>query len=108
MAGWVYVVEFSDGSMKVGRGSSVAARMAEHARDAKNFGVEIVETWRAFVDDPTTEEWWLIERAKAWGARTRNGREWFNDSVFDALVREGDTRFGVSPSAPSGALYADA
>jgi len=92
MAGWVYAIEFSTETVKVGRANDFVRRLAEHRREAACYGVEVNEVWHARVDNPVEAEAELLEIAARWGTKT-HGREWF-DGGFDGIVMEGDSHFG--------------
>jgi hypothetical protein len=92
MTGWVYAIELSTGTVKVGRASSFVRRLSEYRRQAACYGAEVNEVWHARVDDPVQAEAELLEIAERWGTRV-NGREWF-DGGFDGIVMDGDIHFG--------------
>ncbi|WP_165938673.1 GIY-YIG nuclease family protein [Parafrankia sp. BMG5.11] len=44
-AGYIYVIKFDTGAVKVGRTSRPSRRVSEHDRACRPFGVEIEEVW---------------------------------------------------------------
>ncbi len=94
MPGWIYALELSNETVKVGKASSFSRRLEEHVKQAKCYGVEVNEVWQAVVDDPTAGELRLIEFAEKHGGRLIAGREWFADANFDGMVFDADEEFG--------------
>lgn len=83
--GYLYVVEFSTGVVKVGQTMDPRRRMAEHRRDADTFKVAIVNFWISsahwnYLDNEID----LINRCMQVSTRAR--LEYFRDVTFDAAV----------------------
>ena len=43
--GYVYVIAFSDGTVKVGRTQKFGPRMIRHRANARNFGLSVTGSW---------------------------------------------------------------
>jgi hypothetical protein len=87
MQGYVYVIEFSTGMVKVGMAKNVAKRMAQHEKEARNHAATVARSW---ISDAHTT-WEANERSlisfcsKRFGAPT-SGSEYFMAADFDAIV----------------------
>ena len=84
--GFVYVLEFSDMTIKIGQSASVSSRLRTHARESGRFGVSISRWWVSprIVGYKECEHV-LIQEAARRGLR-RAGREYFTGLGFDDLV----------------------
>jgi hypothetical protein len=85
--GYVYVVLFSDGTVKVGSSADPASRLAIHRADAACFGITIPDYWVS----PWRHGFGAIERfllgtLERLGATARAGREYFADLDFERAV----------------------
>lgn len=83
--GHVYAVEFSNGTVKVGRAVSPEKRILNHQTTAAAFGVSIVRKWISESCDAQGVEERLIASLTERGA-TVSGREWFTGVPFDEIV----------------------
>jgi hypothetical protein len=83
--GHVYVIEFSDGTVKVGKSARPKARVNQHASTAACFGITIIRQWisNEHVGCDSTERR-MIESLRAEFA-SRNGGEFFVDGFDTAL-----------------------
>jgi predicted GIY-YIG superfamily endonuclease len=84
-AGYLYVIRFRTGTVKVGQTQDVRRRLAEHRRDAAAFGVGITHVW---VSEPmqffVAAEDELIAHCLKASKRTR--REYFHNVDYVAAV----------------------
>lgn len=85
--GFVYVIEFSDKTIKIGRTRDLAQRSASHQRDGEKFGLEVVRKWgsRAHRDYGSTEI--SLKQFASQKARLQGGKEYFVGLDFNAAVR---------------------
>lgn len=87
-AGFVYVIQFTDGWIKVGSSASVRRRMNDHAKDAALRGARIE---RVFVSSPhdgwRTNETALVEHCNR-SASAVHGREYFRGLSFRKAVQK--------------------
>lgn len=81
---YLYVIEFSDGVVKVGQTVRPAERFAEHERDAKKIGCTTRRRWLSFPYMSSRYEQLLIEFCKVSWPRVQ-GLEFF-DADFDEVV----------------------
>lgn len=84
--GYVYAVEFSDGTVKVGKARNLQVRLANHRQDAEKFKLSIAQWWgsplhRGYAD---TEKK-LIAFASSVGD-IHGGREYFTGVSFSRVV----------------------
>lgn len=84
-SGHLYVVHFSTGDVKVGRGVAPEKRLKQHASNAAMFRAHVRETWvSAFVSDAADTETELIHRIELGGAeRLPETREVFDNITFE-------------------------
>lgn len=84
--GFIYVVEFSDSTIKVGRALDLSRRLSAHRSDARRFGLNITRWWGSDIhrgyDDTESA---LIKFSEANG-NVQGGREYFTDLDFDTAV----------------------
>lgn len=83
--GFIYIVEYSDGTVKVGQTVNPASRLANHSTGGRSFGLEINRAWLS-VPHP---QYRSNERALiAWGSAnaTSRGREYFHGASADRVV----------------------
>lgn len=98
--GCIYVIEFSTGTIKVGRSGTPDTRLAAHRSDGRKYGAAIKDHW---VSQPHAEwqqnEMRLIGIAKELGGTIAAGAEYFTGLAFaDIAARAQDL-----PFTPSGA-----
>jgi hypothetical protein len=92
--GCVYVVEFSNGTVKVGRSQSPSARLAAHRTDGRKFGADLTGQWVS----PEHAEWIGNETqlkiiARDLGGKT-NSAEYFTGITFaDVVARAQELTF---------------
>jgi hypothetical protein len=84
--GYVYVVAFSDGTVKVGRSADATRRLKDHKATARSFGLEITSEWVS----PQHRDWKeneleLMRLARELGGRQNNG-EYFAGVDFGELA----------------------
>lgn len=85
--GYVYVVEFSDGTTKVGRTKNPDKRIDHHRRDGEKFGILIEKVWCSSIHrDYEATEAGLIRYAIGAG-KGQGGYEYFTSLKFDNAVR---------------------
>lgn len=77
--GYLYVIEFQNGTIKVGRASDAMRRVAQHKATGAALGVPITRTWvsPAHENSEDTEKR-LLEQLP----ESQFGREWFRDIDF--------------------------
>lgn len=84
--GFVYVITFSTGVVKVGQTIDLRRRFAEHRRDAEAYNVVITNYWVSCAHvNYLDNEIELIGFCDGFGARAK--REYFHDINFDVVVR---------------------
>jgi hypothetical protein len=88
MQGYVYVVEFSSGTIKVGKSANVGQRLRQHAKDALNHGITIVRSWQS----PAHTTWSENEQALiafCWEqfGHPVSGDEYFTDADFPVIAQ---------------------
>jgi len=90
--GYLYVIQFSSGTIKVGRTGDPASRLRGHRRHAWAFGVSIARAWvsNAHPEHEATETR-LIDFAASTATGDRARREFFHGADFDKLVRYATT-----------------
>lgn len=83
--GYLYVIRFSTGVVKVGRTNDPSRRVPEHQRDAWTYNVVITDAW---ISEPHADylsnEVRLIAFATSRGSRAR--REYFHGADFERLA----------------------
>lgn len=85
--GHLYVIQFSSGTIKVGRTNQPVERMKKHRRYGWAFGVVIVRAWISGAHEGyEATETALIDYAAATATGDRARREFFHGADFDALV----------------------
>lgn len=85
--GYVYVVSFSNGVVKVGRSGSPRERIASHRHSAQCFGLSLEREWISEkLSMSMAAEQRVIAAAASIGRRTC-GSEWFVDIRFSDAVR---------------------
>lgn len=95
--GYIYVLEFSNDVVKVGKTISPRTRAGEHERDVSRFGETIVRWWLSKVHRGYHENEVALITAGARMGRTLGSVEFFADCSFAALV---EVARGL-PAAPS-------
>ncbi len=85
-AGYVYVIAFDNGMVKVGRTQDTNARFNSHEQIARSFGLKVTDRW----ESPRHGGWLENEQALMRLARELGGMpttpEYFNGVSFDALA----------------------
>lgn len=83
--GFLYVVEFSDGTGKIGRSEAIPKRLQAHLQDGKKFGFSIAKWWVSpgHADCEATERTLKAAMVGSVAARTS---EYFANCDFDAVV----------------------
>lgn len=86
IAGYVYVLAFSNGTIKVGRTKNARQRLSAHKSDARKFGTAVTDQWFS----PLHAEWIenetaLMKIATELGG-VAQGTEYFNGADFAAVV----------------------
>lgn len=84
--GHVYVIEFSDGTIKVGRAGNWMRRLATHVGDAQKFGVSVIRTFCSIRhrDYASTERKLIAEARNTSTSQVRS--EYFGGADFDSLA----------------------
>lgn len=83
--GYIYLVEFDNGTVKVGSTANPRARFETFRREAHAFGLSIVETWLSVLHDGYQgNEETLLGLAAEHGTR-RDGREYFTGTTLAEL-----------------------
>ena len=100
MAG-LYVCEFSDGTVKVGRSTRPAKRVVQHKSSASRFGLSLERHHAVECVAPAAEaERALIEQCCSASASQR-GREWFYGLQFDTVCAWADAAASTAPRKPA-------
>lgn len=95
--GHLYVIQFSSGTIKVGRTNQPVERMKKHRRYGWAFGVVIVRAWLSAAHEGyEATETKLIDHAAATATGDRARREFFHGADFDALVAFAEDLAGES------------
>jgi hypothetical protein len=82
---YLYVVQFNDHVIKVGRSSKVVQRIKQHRREARKIGASIQKIWISFPYMSVADEAKLIAFCKdRWPLI--QGFEYFLTTDFDAVV----------------------
>jgi hypothetical protein len=101
-SGYLYVIQFSSGTVKVGRATWPAQRLNDHRRYGWAFGVVIWRVWIS-AQHPSCEvtEDRLIRFAASIATGDRARREFFHGADFDQLVRYAESlAVGATPAQP--------
>jgi hypothetical protein len=84
--GFIYIIQFSNGTVKVGSTFLPSTRFRTHQSNASAFAVTIERWWTSGeLEDYVAAEDRLIELAASLGGR-RARREYFHDIDYDTLV----------------------
>lgn len=98
-AGYVYVLAFTNGTVKVGRTQDKGQRMTAHKSAARKFGLTVTDEWVS----PLHAEWRANEDAlkniAAGMGGTAHTREYFSGVDFAAVVTEAK-RLTYTPPPP--------
>lgn len=84
--GWLYVIEFSDGVVKVGRTTDARQRIKRHGWDAKARGAEICSWWISVLHSNTSETERIMKECCSRHWSLFDGDEYFADADFDMAV----------------------
>lgn len=91
----VYAIQFSSGTVKVGRSFDFDRRLKEHTKTALAHGVTVTGEWHALVDNGSSAESNLMWLAGAVGGTSIKGnREYFAGANFEALVELATQEYG--------------
>lgn len=89
-SGYVYVIEYSDGTVKVGTTTNPANRVRAHIGDAHKFGLKVKRGWISVCHKtPTGNEAKLIRHAEGQASDIRR-REYFEGIDVLALMKFAD------------------
>jgi predicted GIY-YIG superfamily endonuclease len=96
-AGYIYVLAFANGTVKVGRTRNVDQRLGAHKSDARKYGIAVTDQWMS----PCHLEWFENEeRLKKIAASlggTARSKEYFGGVDFAAIVAEAQHLFFTPP-----------
>jgi DNA-binding CsgD family transcriptional regulator len=85
--GYIYVLEFSLGVVKVGKTNSPRLRMKNHQRDVGRFGGAIARAWLSSAHHAyALSESQLIRATAVLGTQLVESTEYFQDCSFDEVV----------------------
>ncbi|MCW2901184.1 MAG: putative DNA-binding protein [Streptosporangiaceae bacterium] len=85
--GYIYVIEFSFGVVKVGKTNSPRLRIRAHERDVGRFGGSIARAWLSFAHHGySSSESELIRATSELGTQLVESAEYFRDCSFEAVV----------------------
>lgn len=99
--GYLYVLEFETGSIKVGQTTDAARRVYEHCRDAWAYNVVMTNVWISKPHEGyLTNEVALIAAVSEFGGE-RAKREYFHDADFDKCVQLAESLVSPAP-VPAG------
>jgi len=106
--GHVYVVQFSTGVVKVGKGVNPERRLANHSLQARIHGVAITASWTSVrhADHSRTERQ-LIDYCANHGTRIADGNEYFTDVSFEA-ARDSAARLIAAVNGDMNATWEEA
>lgn len=93
MNGYLYVVEFSTGVVKVGKSKQRGKRISDHSTIAHKMGIAVVRIWESHeVTRVDIRERTLITLCRTKGLPRTNGEfaEYFSNLDFDVAVSVGD------------------
>jgi predicted GIY-YIG superfamily endonuclease len=85
MTAYIYIVEFDQGTVKIGQTAKPEERMRSHMWQARKFRIDVVRHWvsephmGAFLNEKTLIRW-CTERAKE-----THGDEWFTGLTFEEV-----------------------
>ena len=100
ISGYVYVIAFDDGTLKVGRSQDAEVRLRTHGQTAKGFGLSVTGKWSS----PEHVGW--VENEAALKALAEElggvcrGDEWFTGVDFGELVAKAASLKFSQPSRP--------
>ncbi|MEU9713942.1 hypothetical protein [Streptomyces sp. NPDC047976] len=84
--GWLYIVEFSDGVIKVGRTADARERIKRHGWDARRRGAEIGRWWISVKHSNVDETERVMKQCCLRHWKLFDGDEYFADADFDMAV----------------------
>ncbi len=88
LEGYIYVIEFSSGTIKVGKAKNVSQRIGQHAKDARNHGITIVRSWQSPAHTGRDgNEQQLIAFCWEQFGHPVSGDEYFVGADFDVIVQ---------------------
>ncbi len=101
VGGYIYVIRFADGKVKVGRTIDPRGRMGSHKGTARTFGVEALEAWFSPLHmNYEANESVLIDLVREAGGTTEQ-REFFSGVLFaDAVAAAEGLTFESTEGAP--------
>lgn len=87
--GHLYVVEFSDGTVKIGRGTNPEKRIADHKARMAVAGITLVDhsTFKCEGHAGHSERQALIRSAAYGGVTVKHGREWFSGLPYETACQ---------------------
>jgi predicted GIY-YIG superfamily endonuclease len=84
--GWLYVVAFSDGVIKVGRTSAAQERIKRHDWDAAKRGAKVVRWWISVKHSNLSQTESVLKQCCSRHWALFAGDEYFADADFDTAV----------------------
>ena len=98
--GYVYILEFSSGRVKVGFTTNLKARLSNHATTAKAYGASISRTWMSpHHEEARTNEKLMLAMCRATDGVEAEG-EYFAGLSWDAVVAYAETELCITEVAP--------
>lgn len=81
--GYLYLLQFSNGVIKAGKTTDVAARQADHEKEAARYDISVVNRWSSSLcDDVAVLERRLVTVLGRIGKNTKAGKEYFSGIPF--------------------------
>lgn len=105
---YLYVLQFDNGVVKVGRTSDPQARSERHERDCGRFGLAVVHRWVSGKwENAQWAERQLVAVLARIGERTRAGREYFHKVPFSIACQQARQVYSTTcPSCGNGVVPA--
>jgi hypothetical protein len=98
--GYVYVLEFSSGRLKVGFTTNIKARLASHATTAKAYGASITRTWNSpYHEEAGANEKLILAKCRSTVGVEAEG-EYFAGASWDDVVAYAEAELSITEVAP--------
>lgn len=93
---YLYVIEFENGTVKVGRSSNISTRISDHKSTGAALGVPVSRVWQSDAHEHSYDS---ENRLLAALPSPTSGREWFREVLFNDVVQlaEGIVELSTDP-----------